>query len=93
MVKYDYKYLSSKFLFRIISPSLFLFSGRTSVSIKLKFKFCVLEIVLLTKLGLLVGLISTLNVKYPNVVKEMSKILHDYIKTAPKWDGPQIPKK
>ena len=31
--------------------------------------------------------------KYPNVVKEMSKILHDYIKTAPKWDGPQIPKK
>ena len=31
--------------------------------------------------------------KYPNVVKEMSKILHDYIKTAPKWNGPQIPKK
>ena len=31
--------------------------------------------------------------KYPNVVKEMSKMLHDYIKTAPKWNGPQIPKK
>ena len=31
--------------------------------------------------------------KYPSVVKEMSKMLHDYIKTAPKWNGPQIPKK
>ena len=27
------------------------------------------------------------------IAKEKSKILHDYIKTAPKWDGPQIPKK
>jgi len=29
--------------------------------------------------------------EYPQEVKRLSAMLHAYMKTAPKWDGPSIP--